>query len=163
MQLASSLADKKNNEGALNLLNEASSLIPMPARNSQEIFTQIQLARMYAPLDLNQSFTILKPLVPQANELVTAAAVLDGFENRYLTEGEWMVGAGNNIGNLINGLQESLAMLAQYDFDRALALSEQLERPEIRLMCQLQIAQSALTSTAADTRAHKRDHNFILN
>lgn len=162
MQQASRLINQRDPQGGLNLLNEASSLVPAPAQNSQQAFVQIQLAGMFAALDLNQSFAILEPLIGKSNELVTAAVALDGFENRYLNQGEWMIPAGNNIGTLVSNLQEGLARLAKYDFDRAVALSGRLERPEIRVMCQLQIAHSVLAGNRAG-KVRSSGHGFIAN
>jgi hypothetical protein len=75
------------------------------------------------------------------NQLVAAATVLDGFENRYLQDGEWMKPGSTNLSNLVNSIEQNLGQLALQDAEGALALSNQLERPEIRLMAQLEIAQ----------------------
>ena len=149
LQFASSLLSKGDKRGALDLLNEARSLVLTSPSSSAQMMAQMQLARAFAPLDLDQSFTIMQPLIVKANELIAAAAALDGFDNRYLKEGEWMTPGGTSINMLVNNLNESLAVLAQADFDRALSLASQLERPEIRLIAQLGIARSALGGRVA--------------
>jgi hypothetical protein len=118
----------------------------------------------------------MQSVIAQVNRLIEAAAVLDGFENRYLQDGEWLRRGQTSLSNLVNNLDENLAFLAGRDVDRAgqevdrahspegasasirsrasdstrslddaISLSNQLERPEVRLMAQLQIAQGVLT------------------
>jgi hypothetical protein len=48
------------------------------------------------------------------------------------------------LGNLVNILNQTLTMLAQVDFDRARLAADQLERPELRLAADLEMARSAL-------------------
>jgi len=150
ISLASSLIGKGDKQGALDLLNEARGYLPSPPQNSAQMHAYVQLASSYAAVDLDQSFAIMQPLVAKANELIAAAVVLDGFENRYLKEGEWMTPGPSTLANYINNLDQGFAYLAHRDFDRALALADQLERPELRLMAQLQIAQAVLNSHARD-------------
>jgi siroheme synthase (precorrin-2 oxidase/ferrochelatase) len=143
-RLATQMAAKGDKKGALDLLDELRSSLASLPNNSSLMFSKILLARSYAPLDLDQSFSLIQPILAKSNELVTAAAVLDGFEQRYLRDGEWTSEGGGNLGNLIVNLQQTLATLSHLDFDRARALADQFDRPEIRLMTQLQIAQSVL-------------------
>ena len=94
----------------------------------------------------------LESMVLQLNQLVAAAAVLDGIERRYLKEGEWQKANYSSLGNLINNLGQNLGQLARHDPTSARYLSNQLERPEIRLMAQLQIVQSLLADTPPNHR-----------
>jgi hypothetical protein len=143
-RLATQMAAKGDKKGALDLLDELRGSLASLPNNSTLIFAKIQLARSYAPLDLDQSFALIQPILVKSNELVVAAAVLDGFEQRYLRDGEWASQGGSSLGNLIGNLEQTLAALARLDFDRACGLSDQFDRPEIRMMTQLQIAQSVL-------------------
>jgi hypothetical protein len=140
-QIANTLAAKGDKPGALVLLNEAKALLDSAPQSSIVLAAELELVQAYSTLDMAQSFAILQPLVPRLNELVAAATVLDGFENHYLKDGEWMVPGSSGLSNLVNMFSQHLASLAAQDFDRARALSDQLERPEIRLMIQLQMAQ----------------------
>jgi hypothetical protein len=87
---------------------------------------------------------------------VAAAVVLDGIENRYLQEGEWMKPGYTNLGNLVNNIEQNLGMLALRNADEARSLSEQLERAEIRLMAQLEIAQTLLARSNSNLRPLNR-------
>jgi len=150
IQLAGNLLNKGDKKGALDVLNEARTLAASSPPNSSLMAAQLQLAGAYASLDLDQSFAIMRPLIAKANELIAAAAVLDGYENRYLKEGEWMTPGSSNLSNLLGNLDQTLANLGRLDFDRARSLADQLERPEVRMMAQLQIAQYAINNNIAN-------------
>jgi len=87
---------------------------------------------------------LLQSVIILANQLVAAASVLDGFENSYLKEGEWMKRGHSGLNNLVNNIEQHLGTLARVDVEGARSLSKHLERPEIRLMAQLEIARSLL-------------------
>jgi len=150
VQFANRLAAKNDKKGALNLLDEARTLVISMPGNSTQIWAQIQLAQAYAGLDLDQSFALVHPLVTKTNELIAAAAVLDGFENRYLKDGEWMTPGMSALANTVVSLNQCLVYLARLDFDRALALANLFERPEVRLMAELGIAEAALSRNGND-------------
>jgi len=78
---------------------------------------------------------------------------MDGFENRYLKRGEWMINGGSSLANVVSSTRNTLAQLAKFDFERAETLSDQLERPEIRLMAQLDIVQAVLNIPASSNVA----------
>lgn len=141
IQLARNVAARDDKKTACNLLDEAETVLNLAAASSNRMQSQMELADAYSSLDLVRSFAIIGPLVTRLNELIAAAVVLDGFDNRYLKDGEWVTGAGS-VGNLVNSVGDKLASLAQLDFDRALAVSEQLERSEVRLMVELKMAQA---------------------
>jgi hypothetical protein len=78
------------------------------------------------------------------NELVSAAAKLNGFDNRYLADGEWIMTAEGGVGSLLTMMAQNAVYFALSDFDRAIAMSSQFERREIRMMAQLKLAQGVL-------------------
>jgi hypothetical protein len=80
--------------------------------------------------------------MPKLNELVDAAAKLDGYENHYLRDGEWNMTGEGTTGAALNGLASEATYFAWCDFDRAVGLAGQFARPEIRLMAQLKLAQA---------------------
>jgi hypothetical protein len=51
---------------------------------------------------------------------------------------------GSNLGRLLRGLAQNAGAFAWCDFDRSVSLASQFERPEIRLMAQLKLAQGIL-------------------
>ena len=144
VRLAATLASKGDKKGALELLNEVKTMVDAARPGAAQVWGQVQLAQSYASLDPDQSFTIVQALILKTNELAEAATVLDGFDAHYLKDGEWITPGPNMLGNIINSLIMTLAVLARLDFDHALAAANQIERPELRLAADLEIARAAL-------------------
>jgi hypothetical protein len=90
----------------------------------------------------------MQSLLPKLNELVDASAKLDGLERRYLRNGEWNMTGEGILGELLTGLAHNAAYFARCDFDRAVSMASQFERPEIRIMAQLKLAQGILAGPA---------------
>jgi hypothetical protein len=144
VNLAGNMANKGDQKQALELLAEAKAILDSSPVNLARFTAQLQLAQGYSSIDARQSVALMQPIVAQINQLVAAAVVLDGFENRYLQDGEWMKPGYTSLGNLVNSTQQNLGMLALRDVAGARSLAGQFERPEIRLMAQLEIAQTLL-------------------
>lgn len=145
VRLATALAGKGDKKGALDLLNEGRTLADTARPGAGQMWSQLQLAQSYAALDPEQSFAIVQPLIAKANELIAAATVLDGFDTHYLKDGEWITPGTNMLGNLVSSLGMTLTLLARIDFDRTRAAADQIERPELRLAADLEIARAALS------------------
>ncbi len=135
---------ESDRKAALGLLNQAGELIYASKTGKQVMGQEIQRAIIYCSLKSDRGFSIMESLMPKLNELVTAAATLDGFENNYLRDGEWNMSADGPVGALLTTLAQGAGAFAWADFDRAVTLSSQLERPELRLMAHLKIAQGVL-------------------
>jgi hypothetical protein len=133
-------------KAALELLNQASELIGLTKSGTEQMEEQIQLAVLYCSLKSERGFAIMESLLPRLNELVAAAAALDGFENKYLRDGEWTMTGEGSIGGLLTKLAQNAGYFAGRDFDRSVSLATQFERPELRLMAQLKIAQAVLSN-----------------
>jgi len=138
LQSAMALAanDKK---AALDLLSEAKSVLASTPQSAAELNAQIQLIQVYLRLDPEQAFAQLQPLVVRLNDLVAAAVVLDGVDYRYLKDGEWVMQSGNALCNLVMSLNRMLAGLGRVDFDRARTLANQIGRPEMRVMMEIDL------------------------
>ena len=95
-------------------------------------------------LDPDQAFGILQTVVVRLNELVAAAVVLDGIDFHYLKDGEWIMPGANNLGNMVGLLDQTLASLGRIDFDRARTLADQIGRPEMRVLMEIDLVQTAL-------------------
>jgi len=99
---------------------------------------------MYCSLKNDRGFAIMESLMPRLNELVAACVTLEGFENNYVRDGEWNMSAAGIVGELLTRLAQNAGYFARMDFDRSVTLASQFERPEIRLMAELKLAQSVL-------------------
>jgi len=133
-------------KAALRLLDEAGPLIDSLKGGNAKLQAQIVWAMLYCWLKNERGFAIMESLMPKLNELVSAAAALDGYETNYLSDGEWNMSGEGSVGGLLTVLANNSAFFARLDFDRSVALANQLERPELQMMAQLKIAQSVLSN-----------------
>lgn len=129
---------------ALKLLDQASDLAGTFQPGWKQTGGQMGIAMMYCHLKSDRCFQIMEMLVPKFNQLVDSALKLDGFDTQYLRDGEWNMSANGRVGELLTGLATYAGYFAWSDFDRAVSLSNQFERTEIRLMAQVKLAQSVL-------------------
>jgi hypothetical protein len=135
----------KNRRAALALLDQAGQIVDLFKPGKLQFAGKIWLAMLYSHLKSGRGFEIMETLMPKLNELVTASAALDGFEHNYLSDGEWNMTGEGMVGGLLTALSQNVGYFAWLDFDRSVTLASQLERPELRLMAQLKIAQSVLS------------------
>jgi hypothetical protein len=134
----------KDPKTALKLLNQASEIIDTMKPGSEQTQAQMALAIMYSFVKSDLGMAIMQSLLPKLNELVEAAAKLDGYDTAYLRDGEWNMSSEGNVGSLLTMLAARAEIFAWYDFDRAVSLAAQFDRAEIRLMAQLKLAQGIL-------------------
>ncbi|HYJ85223.1 MAG TPA: hypothetical protein VEW46_04145 [Pyrinomonadaceae bacterium] len=130
---------------ALGFLNQAGQLIDLAKPGRAQLQGHLALSMLYCSLGSNRGFTIMESLMPRLNELVTAASVLDGVENNYFRDGEWNMTGQGVLGSLLTHLAHNAGCFAVLDFDRSVTLARQFDRPELRLMAQLRLAQGVLT------------------
>ena len=154
LQLATA-AQKKNTKLARQLLDEAQRLVSRPATNYQQMDAQIKVARGFAPLDPARTFQVLEPGILQLNELLAAAAVLNGFEVNIFNEGELPMQPSSGLGSMVSRYAQEISQLAKTDFERAQTLANRFQLPEPRIQARLAIAQRVLrpepTQTAENT------------
>jgi hypothetical protein len=143
LQMANSLSST-NKKLARRMIDEALGEIDERPTNSTQFLLKLQVADALIPYDPSAAGSLVEPLVGQLNVLVGAAAALDGFDcQQSFRDGE-MIDGSSTLSSLIQGLATSLANLATNDFDRARAAGNAAERPEIRVVLLLSVAQSAL-------------------
>ena len=128
----------------LKLLNQANEIVDAMKPGKEQTNLHMVLALVYSYHKNNRGLAIMESLMPKLNELVGSAAKLDGFDTRYLRDGEWNMTGEGELGQLLTGLAQHAGYFAWCDFDRAVSLSGQFERPEIRMMAQLKLAQGIL-------------------
>lgn len=134
----------KDRKSALQLLSQASGIVEAMKPGKEQTEGQMALAMMYCSEKSDRGFAIMESVVPKLNDLVTAAVKLDGFDNRYVRDGEWNMTGEGGVGSLLTTLAKNAGYFAWCDFDRAVNLAGQFERAELRLMSQLKLAQAIL-------------------
>ena len=148
VQLAEGAAGKGDKKLALALLDEAQELTSGRAKNSKQLLSQVAVARAYGQLDAARALSILEPVVDQLNELLAAGVVLGAFfVEELVQDDEIMMEPLTSIaGEIANTYLGDLAALAHADFDRTRALADRFQRPEVRSIMRLLVAQSVLTA-----------------
>jgi hypothetical protein len=158
VNLAVSANARKEKSLAVELLAEARALMETLPSSLAKITAQLHLAQGYASLDPEQSSALMQPIIGSLNQFVSAAVVLDGIENRYLQDGEWTKRGHSGLANLVNNLQQNLSALARHDPARARSLANEFERPELRIISQLEIARTLLAGEVRPLRGNRRMH-----
>ena len=82
--------------------------------------------------------------VDRLNDLLEAAAMVDGFGADCFREGELKPYDGNMWAELLRQCSEELSVLASKDSERAFSLAHRLRRPEAQTLTTLRVAQSVL-------------------
>jgi hypothetical protein len=146
--LATALMKKGERKMALELMDETKKLINPQPDNQEEINTLLIVARAYADIEPARAFELIEPLVEQANEMISAAALLDKFGSGQgiFRKGEMVVHIGfMTASNMLAQYGRELGALARADFTRTKQVADRLQRTEVRLMARLLIAQSILS------------------
>jgi hypothetical protein len=143
LQLAGD-AQKANPKLTLQLLDEARQMTNRRATSYDHFEQQLRVARAFAPVDPGRSFEVLEPAISQINELLAAAAILNGFEMNMFRDGEMTIMPSNGLTSTINRFGQELATLAANDFERAEVLAGRFQIAEARIITRLAIVQGLL-------------------
>jgi hypothetical protein len=152
-QIASMAVKKNEPKLALPFLEEARNLVNRRAENYQQLELQMRVARAFAPVEAARSFEVLAVGVEQLNELVSAAAVLSGFELPVFKEGEMRLQGGGQLSNMVSRFGQELANLARSDFERAQNSADRFHRFEARLLARMSIVRNLLGKRMNDNDA----------
>ena len=128
----------------MKLLSQAGEMIDTMKPGKEQTGAEIGLAMMYCLEKDQRCFDRMQLLVPKLNELVAAAVKLDGYDSHNIRDGEWNMSSSGSVGSLLTTISQNAGYFAWLDFDRAVSMTGQFERPEIRLMAQLKLAQAIL-------------------
>lgn len=129
---------------ALNFLNEAQRLVNRRATNYNQFDQQLRVADAFANVEPSRSFEVLDPGISQINELLSAAALLSGFEVNIFRDGEMPLEGGSGLSDMVKRYGQELGQLAKLDFARAETSASKFQLAEPRLMTQLAIVRSVL-------------------
>jgi hypothetical protein len=138
IQLAK-VTEKTNLKLAGQLLEEARQFTNRRATNYGHFAQQLTIARAYATIDPARSFEVLDPAISQLNELLSAAAVLNGFEVNMFRDGEMSMQSGGGLSGMLTRFGDELGFLAFRDLERAETLAGRFQFTEPRIMARLAI------------------------
>ncbi len=149
LEMVDIIMRKGDKKTALQLLQEARTIIGNRPDNANQFPVYLQLARSFAQFAPDQGIELLEPLVTQLNSLIAASEVLDEFEQRNgFQNGEMrMQNPGNwTIPRLLQQFAGTLADVASSDFDRSKTIIDRFDRAETRLLARLAVVQKMLRS-----------------
>ena len=156
---------KDNPKLALRFLEDARSLVNKRATSYREFEDQVKVADAFASLDSKRSFELLETGIAQLNELLSAAAVLNGFEVQIFKDGEMSLRADSDLIGMVARYGQELATLAKVDFEHAQMTADRFQMAEPRLNAKLSIVQSILGGRTAGFNNNRRNQNnfqFVL-
>ena len=143
IQLANDVAPK-NPKLQRQLLEEARQMTNKRATNYEHFEQQLRVARAFAEVDPARTFEILDPGISHLNELLSAAALLSGFEINVFRDGELPLQGGSSLTSMVNRFGQEIALVARSDFERSETLAGRFQFPESRIMARLAIVQGLL-------------------
>ena len=150
LQFASNL-QSDNPKLALQLLDEARGLVTRRATSYAQFEAQVSVAQDYETLDPARSFETLEPGINQINELLSAAAILSGFEVNIFKDGELPLKGGGSLTGIVMRYGAELASLAKTDFERAQLMTERFQLAEPRVLARLTMVRGVLGVTPIDS------------
>jgi hypothetical protein len=157
----STATQKDNPKLALRFLDDARVLVSKHVTSYKEFEDQLKVANAYASVDSKRSFEVLEMGIGQLNELLAAAAVLNGFEIDIYKEGELSLRADSDLVGMVARYGQELALLAKVDFDHARMTADRFQMSEPRLNAKLSIVQNILgTQPAANLNNRRGGNNF---
>jgi hypothetical protein len=145
-RLAASAAKLNNPAFAMQLVSEARALANHRAASYEQLDAQLKVAHAYVELDAAQSLELLDMSIERLNELLPAAALLEGFEVRVFKDGELPLANGGRLGQMITRISQELSLLAGKELARAQAAAEKFQRSEPRTAARLAVVQGVLGS-----------------
>jgi len=153
IQLAVEAANPSKRESfALELLAEADSLLGGWAQNAEEFGWRMQLVQAFARWKPAHAVQILDRSAKQVNQVLAAAAQVDGFVpiQLYFEQGELVLSNSYLMTSLIAQYAQAAASLADYDLETARSIADRIARPEARLMAEITVARSVLSKNILD-------------
>lgn len=157
----STATQKDNPKLALRFLDDARNLVNKRAASYKEFEDQIRVADAFASVDAKRSFEIMETGIAQLNELLSAAAVLNGFEVEIFKDGELSLKSDSDLIGMVARYGEELASLSKVDFEHARMTADRFQLVEPRLNAKLSIVQSILgTQRAANLNNRRNQNNF---
>ena len=155
--LAASVAGSGDKKTAAALMNETRSIYNGKMKNHRNLNSVFQIAKAYTTIEPEQGFGILEANTQFFNEIISAAILLDEFnEGGSLENDELRLDAvrRESYQSMPKGV-ELLKNLSAADFDRTVNFAERFARPEVRFYARFRIAEALL-----DPDAEENEKNF---
>jgi hypothetical protein len=161
----STATQKDNPKLALHFLDDAKTLVSKHVTSYKEFEDQLKVADAFVAVDSKRSFEVLELGIGQLNELLAAAAVLNGFEVDIYKEGELSLKSNSDLVGMVARYGQELASLAKVDFDHARMTADRFQMTEPRLNAKLSIVQSIMgvqPVTNFNNRRGQNNFQFVM-
>jgi hypothetical protein len=142
-------AQQSNPKLAMQVLEDARQITNHRATGYDNFEQQLKVAHAFAAVDPARSFEVMDPGVSHLNELLSAAAILSGFEINMFRDGEMTIMSGNGLTSTIARYGQELALLARSDFERSEAMAGRFQFPEARILTRMAIINGLLGTKPA--------------
>jgi hypothetical protein len=146
-EMAILLEKKGKHDEALNLLEEAQSLVTTDLRNETKSNALLGLMLAYALIEPSRAFVIAERTIDKANDELSKLLLFDKFiKTGFLKKAEIILGHSGVIHPDFALLKygKGISALAGADFSRTRAAADRFERHELRILARLLIAQAVL-------------------
>ncbi len=145
-ELAILLEKKGDHDKALELLNEAQTLVKVDLMSETHSRALLTLLLAYALVDPPRAFAMVEPIIDRANDNISKLLLLDKIaKSGAVKNGEIILNQPNiplDFAMLKYG--PGVVAIAKADFNRTKGLADRFQRNELRLLAGLVLAQSLL-------------------
>ncbi len=126
------------------MLEDARQVANKRAISYEQLELQLRVADAFKDVEPDRSFEIIEPGIMHLNELLAAAATLNGFEVNVFRDGEMPLQGGTGLNAMVARYSQRLGALATKDFERAQTLANRFQLSEPRIVARLAIVRSLL-------------------
>lgn len=146
-EIAMMLEKKGKHDDALKLLDEAQTLVKLDLTSQSQSDALLAVLLAAAIIDPDRAFTAIEPIVDRANDNLGKLLLLDKLiKSGFVKDGEIKLQHPGIISMdfAIFKYGKGVAALANADFNRTKALTDRLQRNELRVMARLLMVRSLL-------------------
>ena len=145
-ELAILLEKQGKHDDALSLLEEARGLVKVDFTSDKRSNVLLTLMLAYALIQPDKAFQITEPIIDRANTDISKLLLLDRVAKTGATRNGEIILSQPRIPLDYTMLRFSpgIVALAKADFDHTKSLADRFERPELRLLARLLVAQALL-------------------
>ena len=149
-EIAMMLEKKGKHDEALKLLDEAQTLVKLDLTSQSQSDALLAVLLAEAIIDPDRAFTAIEPIIDRANDNLGKLLLLDKLiKSGFVKDGEIKLQRPGIISMdfAIFKYGRGVVALANADFNRTKALTDRLQRNELRVMARLLMVQSLMRSS----------------
>lgn len=147
--IAMMLEKKGKHDEALKLLDEAQTLVKLDLTSQSQSDALLAVLLAEAIIDPDRAFTAIEPIIDRANDNLGKLLLLDKLiKSGFVKDGEIKLQRPGiiSLDFAIFKYGKGVVALADADFNRTKALTDRLQRNELRVMARLLMVQSLMRS-----------------